>query len=94
MERLKEKTDHFGLVGGKFNEQEHLLTRIVLGSYKMSRFLRPPKKTCLYCGLNRVQSHIQPRCPYHHIGISSLCPQAACSMGKDSAMHIANGMVW
>lgn len=43
-ERLKKEAGHSRLVGGKFNKQGNLHTRLVLGSHKTSRCLHPPTR--------------------------------------------------
>lgn len=40
-ERLKEEADHCRSVGGSFNKQGNLLTRLVLVGHKMSRSWHP-----------------------------------------------------
>lgn len=38
-ERQKKNTDHYRLLGGRFNEEGSFLRRLVLGSRKMNSFL-------------------------------------------------------
>ena len=43
-ERPAKEADHSRLVCGRFKKQGNLLTRLVLGHYKMSRSLHPPTR--------------------------------------------------
>lgn len=66
-ERLKKAADHSRLVGGRFNKQENLFTRLTLGGYGTSRFLYCPLARILKVsiGLNWVQSHTLTPHFYH-----------------------------
>ena len=44
-ERLKKEADRSRFVGGRFDRQENLLTRLALGSHKVSRSQLPPART-------------------------------------------------
>ena len=61
-ERQKKEADHSRLVGGRFNKQGDLLTKLVLGSHKMNRSLPSSTKLLqVYIeALMGVQSHISP----------------------------------
>ena len=73
-ERLQEEADSFRLIGGRFNKQRNLHTRLVLGSCKMNRSPHSPTRILkVYIEtLNWVQSHITSRRSQKHI-VSSRC---------------------
>lgn len=77
-ERLKKEADHFRLVGGSFNQQGNLHSRLVLGGCKMSRSLYWPTRILEVYRQRptRTQSCTQSRWsqPYYSLKVTSLKP--------------------
>lgn len=48
-QRFKKEADHSTLVGGRINKQGNLLTRLLLGGCKKSRFPLPPARILKMC---------------------------------------------
>ena len=44
----EKEADHSRLLGSRFNKQENLLIRLVLGGYKMSKLLHPSPKSFFF----------------------------------------------
>ena len=85
-ERLNREADHSRLVGGRFNKQGNLYTRLVLGGCKASRSPHPPAGI-LYEGLNWAQSCVQSRWS-QHLALSRLHPWNAASTGIVGGAYI------
>ena len=83
-------TVHTRLVGGKFNKQENLHTRLVLGGCKMSRSLHPPARILKdYIEALPGFSHLFSPDVLNNTLLSQVCVLGtAPNMGKARRRHI------
>lgn len=83
--RPKKEADHSRLVGGRFDKQGNLLTRLILGGRKASRSSYPPARILsFYRGLNGVQPRTQFRVLTH-------CSLEAASLKTAPAVGTVGG---
>lgn len=83
--RPKKEADHSRLVGGRFDKEGNLLTRLILGGRKASRSSYPPARILsFYRGLNGVQPRTQFRVLTH-------CSLEAASLKTAPAVGTVGG---
>ena len=92
--RLKKEAGHSRLVGGKFDEQGNLQTRLFLLSCKTSRSSYSPARNLksLCSDLNSIQSRILSRWSPQHITLSTLYPRNSSHHGNSGQnVHSKDG---